>query len=445
MLRSIVYLAAFASGIGWALTGPAAAACVMALTYLMNPGIFVPIFDSLRIQLISSLILVAVLIQSPRRPTKTPAARAPIWLLCAYAAMAVASTGWAVVNRDLALTESTQFAKTTFFVVLLTYALRSERDLRLFVWTCILGTFHGALAHVVGTKFGYLPERFAQEMGVFPDEHAGVILAMLPLAMVQAFCGQTRKERWSCWVISGMLVLSIVNTFRRAPIIGLAAEVAILAWLLPRKALVRGLPVALLLVAALLIRSTPETWWDRMSTIMDPRSEASANSRFVIFDAYWQMAQDYPQGVGYRNSPWVAPDYLSAEWLTVDVSSTDPDQGRIRSAHNTYLEILTETGFQGFALWSSAVGLSLLAMYRMIGQTRGLKAEFLNSTAIAVVAGSVGWLVAGLAVGQNQVDPAYWLIGIGVVAQRLATEKRLQACMLPRRIRSPWARVRLCT
>jgi len=421
MIRLIAYAFLILCGLGWALSGALGAACFATLTYLLNPHVIVPELVALRLQLISSLVLILMVVCAPREQQgRAGWSQGILFPLALYWLVCMASILWAR-QTSLAQSEATNFGKTLLFVALLASSLRKETDFIVFGWTCIAGIFHGAFMHVIGTRYGYLPGRFAEEYGVFPDEHAGVLVTMVPLIGMYALYARTSNQRYFSWFALALVVVSIVNTYRRTPLLGLVLQAGFMAMVIPRHRIRQVAPYALVMFLALGIRSMPSDWWEKMATIMNPTEEASASSRFVIHSAYWQMALDHPIGVGYRNSPYVSAEYLSANMLTGE---------GIRSAHNTYLAILSETGFLGFSIWAYAVGSSLLRLnsLRKWFYRTGQSTYWLMS--LSSLAGLLGWCAIGWTVTYNELDPAYWFMGLAVALGRVR-ERQVTAGEIP--------------
>ena len=65
-----------------------------------------------------------------------------------------------------------------------------------------------------------------------------------------------------------MALVSIVNTYRRGPLVGVGAEILVLLALLPRGRVLRMVP-ALLALCAVVSTRLPDTWWVRMATILN--------------------------------------------------------------------------------------------------------------------------------------------------------------------------------
>jgi len=127
-----------------------------------------------------------------------------------------------------------------------------------------------------------------------------------------------------------------------------------------------------------------------------------------------RMFAEHPFGVGYRNYPYMSKFYLSAEWLNLEGH---------RSAHNGFLNILTETGFVGFITWTSGF-LGAVVVLNKLRKSRDATGKGAGGSLIPVYAygmqlGLCGWFVCNLTQADHEVDPAYWFVALAVVMTRL--------------------------
>jgi O-antigen ligase len=195
----------------------------------------------------------------------------------------------------------------------------------------------------------------------------------------------------------------------RTGFVSLAVEVMAMLFLFPKRIVLRLLPVGIVGMALFVYRLTPDDYWDYMGTIRTPTEEASANSRFIINAASLEMLKDYPMGVGYRNYPDVSPRYLSGEMLT----------GGRRSAHNSYFSIVCETGIIGFIVWISAFVGALALCLRIRKGIDFANVRPIDTYALAIIVGLLGWIAGGCFQADHEVDPAYWFVGFSIILMRL--------------------------
>ena len=194
----------------------------------------------------------------------------------------------------------------------------------------------------------------------------------------------------------------------------LVVEALLLILFLPRKIRIQTLVVLLLGGALFYFRLTPDNYWTRMETIKDPKSEGSAASRFVFAEVSWQMFQDHPFGVGYKNYQYVSPRYLDEIYLT---------EGK-RSSHNSFFAVLCDMGFLGFVPWIWAVALALLKLRSVRRASDPAAPRPVEIYAMGVEIGLYGWLVTGLFGDNSGLDPAYWFLVVAVIMYRLQPRPR---------------------
>jgi O-antigen ligase len=407
MLRLLFYDGLMAAAIGATLLWPPAGAFACVAAYLLNPSVITG-DDSVRFQLLITLAFAAsVLIHRPRRLPSVGHESMPIVLLWVFVALGYASAAWAEVSASQAIDQITELLKTVILASLIVASINEEKQFEWLVTACILGVAHAAFAHTFGVRFGYVPSRYGRDDGVVPDGQTAVMVIFVPL-LITTISGGSFKQKVLALLTLPLALNSIVSTYLRTGLVSLVVEGVLLILLMPRRFVLRALPMIAIAIALFVYRLTPEDYWNRMDTIQAPGEEASAASRFVIADASMKMLADYPFGVGYRNYPDVSPRYLPPSLLT---------EGR-RSAHNSFFSVACETGIQGFVVWISAFGGAVLLLRRVRkkvvpGTTK------IAAYALGLEVGIYGWLAGGMTQADHEVDPAYWFVAFAVILTRL--------------------------
>lgn len=422
MLKTVLYITLTLLGMGYTLFWPAAGVVSCIGAYLLNPVAFGGEVG-FRYQFWTMVVfVVSLLIYRPSGLQRVGREAWPLYLLWAYIALAAIGGFFAEIDSDLAFQALYEVFKTVLFTALLTLALNSERAVSWTIKACVLGILHASILFTFGVRFGYVPHSLGRgASGVMPDPQAGVTVLFVPLLLIMALRGST-KERLLAWLAIPFVLDGAVETYERTALVAIAVEGLILLLFLPRRLTLRILPVLAIAGALFVFRLAPPDYWEKMGTILTPHEEGSAASRFVINDASWRMFKDHPLGVGYRNYPWVSPRYLDAGYLTVD------DQGEgVRAAHNTFFSVLCESGLHGFLIWAGAFGGALL-IFRKIRKG----ADPANPTAIEIYAmglevGLYGWLAGGWFQSYQEVDPAFWFVGLAVVLRRLQIQMKGEA------------------
>ncbi|HWG41262.1 MAG TPA: O-antigen ligase family protein [Gemmataceae bacterium] len=411
-MKVFLYLTLF-GGLGVAsLNAPLVGAINCMLAYFLNPVIFGP---EVRYQLLTtSAFLAACLIHRPCGVDAVGREGVLLRLLWAFLAVGALSACWAVVSSEVAMVRIWEVAKTVLLASLLPRVLRNERHLSLLMVACVIGVWHAAFMHTFGISWGYVPGSLGREIGVLPDAQSSVMILFVPTLFLFVIFGST-FERVLCCCALPFVLNSIVVSYQRTYFLALIGQAIALLFLLPRRVSIRILPVFLVVALLYIVRLAPPDYWQWIATIKDPEAEASANCRLVTNEASWQMFQDYPLGgVGYRNYPDVSPQYLDASYLT---------EGR-RSAHNSYLTILCETGLAGFIPWMCAFAGTIWCLRRIRRQATSTTVTRVEWLAMGIEVGLYGWFVGGLTMADHEIDPAYWFVALAVVLVRLHAKQR---------------------
>jgi probable O-glycosylation ligase (exosortase A-associated) len=152
--------------------------------------------------------------------------------------------------------------------------------------------------------------------------------------------GQYRSRPWIRLGIMSAIALSIVSaigTQSRGAVVAIIAMAAFL-WLKTRAKLASGLLIVIAGISFLAFM--PLQWEERISTITNPRAEASANARLETWTMLWNLAVDRPYtGGGFEAySKWIFQKY-------------NPAYEGTHAAHSIYFQVLGEHGFVTLGLF----------------------------------------------------------------------------------------------
>jgi len=198
---------------------------------------------------------------------------------------------------------------------------------------------------LIGSKFGLGGVlaggiKYGDGYGGFLSDNNNLALA---LAMVVPMCWYARDlvrgrlARLSCVGLMFLTIAAIVMTFSRGAALSLAAVFLLIVMRTRRRTAV---------IIALVVLSAPAVWMvqrdyvKRLETIKAPTQEASAAGRIAFARAALAMWKDYPIfGVGFGTDNWVqlSPKYLGHYDYHV--------------VHNTYLQMLVDSGIFAFVLY----------------------------------------------------------------------------------------------
>ena len=420
MLKAILYLGLALFGITWTFISPFAGVITCIEAYLMNPSALAMTDGGFRYQLFTSVAL--ILSWMIRRPPGLPRMGTEVWvmrLMWMFTAVGALSALWAVASAAVAIQTVYEVFKTVLLVALMVRLIQTERQMSTVVTALIVGAWHAGFIHIFGVRWGYAYTSMGKEFGVLPDPQTGVMVMFVPLVILVAIFG-TRTQRVLAWCALPFVLDSIVETYERTGLVAVGFQGVLLLFYLPKRITLRLLPVIFAAGLLFTFRFTPKDYWEKMTTILNPHAEASANGRFAINEASQRMFIDYPWGVGYRNYMYVSPRYLPNELLT------DVGEQRLRAAHNSYYAILCDTGIEGFLPWIGAFGCAILLLRRIRRHIDPHNLSPVHVYAMAFELGLYGWAVAGWTQGYQEVDPAYWFAGFAVVLARLSAASRAE-------------------
>ncbi len=245
----------------------------------------------------------------------------------------------------------------------------------------------GRLAGPVGGIFGN-PNDLAMNMVTFLP--ATIVVAMSPR--------RSASRRMAAAVITVLMLATIVFTKSRGGLLGLAAALATLV--LAGRSVRRGFGALLVIGALVAVPMLPDSFWQRMSTIVDPDLDktqytGSREARELVMTDGLNTFLEFPlTGVGAGQFKNYNPDTRKAPFL---------------ETHNVLLQVAAETGLLGLLAFMFLIWRAMLAAWTTLGITsdRRWKAELkargqaetasaLGEHALGITAGLVGWFVCAM-------------------------------------------------
>jgi O-antigen ligase len=324
-----------------------------------------------------------------RAPLRTPPF---FWIFVAWTAWAL--LGYTVTDYPDVVSETlTERCKILLVTLVAVNALRTGTQVRYFIVVALVSyILFPARSTLVNYVHGYT--LFGRAIGPFvygnPNDLAAHTILLLGPALA-LWAGASRKSPvgWMGLASAALLTVVIVLTQSRGAFLALGVMA------LPSTiTLVRRRPRAAVGLAAFVgvaLYLAPASFWARMQGLgkatsvetigeMDP--EGSARQRFAVLRTATHIIQDHPVlGVGLG-----AYELANARY--------NPALGTL-DTHNTYLNVLAETGVPGLVLFL-ALAVSVLRTVRdarrRAGRAQAAQAEVLRWLQYALM----GYLIAGV-------------------------------------------------
>jgi putative inorganic carbon (HCO3(-)) transporter len=257
------------------------------------------------------------------------------YLLLAFIGAAVLSTFsafWPLRAYEAAI----DLMRILVAYLLIVNTVLTEKRLRAFLFTMIIGGLFPAVGTLNGYLRGDLIEGRAHWIGIFgnPNELAYILVMVVPLAVVLA--SRAIRAHYSLrillWVAVALYVTAIYLTQSRGSLLGLVGVMALLA--IRQRGVILKLAMGALLVGGLVFTLTS---WTRSDSAGE--QDYTIQQRIATIKAGAAMFAAHPiVGVGIDCAIVAFPLYA-------------PDDFKSRGAlviHNTIIQALSETGVLGF-------------------------------------------------------------------------------------------------
>ncbi len=295
----------------------------------------------------------------------------------------------------------------TFTMILL---VTSQQRLKLLLMVTALS--FGFLA-IKGAIFGFRtgggyrvwgpPDSFIADNNSF----ALAVNMSLPMLFYLARDEKRRAYRWLFYLVFACGVLSVVLTYSRGGLLGLAAVLFAIT-IRSRHKILSGFVTTLTIVAVLTF--APPQWMDRMGGLAHGDVDSSGRQRLIAWRASWNFALDYPiTGGSFNALPNVTlfqryqPEPLPGGFL-----STAP--------HSVYFQMLEEQGFVGLGLYLVLVGGCWMSLARLRREARWAPSTlWIVSYAQMIQVSLLGFLVSGAFLGLANFDLFYQLVAMVII------------------------------
>jgi O-antigen ligase len=324
-------------------------------------------------------------------------------MLIAFLSVCAVSTVGAIYVRH-AFEQTSEFAKIVLVYLLLENVITSESRLRKVFFTMVLGGMIPALGTIYNYRSGFFYESTrAGWRGIFrnPNDDAYALIILIPLVL--ALANKSGKlMRVALWTVIPIYLLAIFLTFSRGGLIGLFAMLALIGWK-QKSILIKTAMVAALLMGLVGIAM----FWNRdTGSFTNIKSDTTVRQRLATFRAGGLMFMHNPMlGVGPGDSMVAYPLYVPKE-----AHCGCQDQLVV---HNSFLQVLSETGIFGFIPF-------MIFIFSSLYQAWSLEKGPIGTYALALELALVGFVMCSLSGGFAYTWWPYLLAGMTASAKRIA-------------------------
>jgi putative inorganic carbon (HCO3(-)) transporter len=244
------------------------------------------------------------------------------------------------------------------------------------------------------------------------------LLMVLPVLLALAREHAAAWQRWSFRLAAGLCAVSIVFTYSRGALLGLAASMLIMFLRSERKFLAVLAIVPVIVVASFWV---PEKLFDRAETISTYDKDNSVLQRFQAWTVAWNIALESPiTGGGF--------DFDSTSdtrrWFSYGAPDIYQTMDLVQSAHSIYFQILGQHGFVALGLYLLLMISTLWNCNRLV--TRAVndpKGRWIANYASAIQISLVGYMVSGAFVSTAYFDLAWIYYAFTAILGRELTQR----------------------
>jgi O-antigen ligase len=177
---------------------------------------------------------------------------------------------------------------------------------------------------------------------------------------------RNQRLKWVAYVTTGLCIVGVVSSMARGAVLS-AGLVMGLVWLRsPRKlvTLAAGIAAAIIGMAAIAVIHPENAFWEEMATISEGNEAGTGLERWVMWNISLEVFKERPIfGAGPNNVGAVA--YKIIPYDPERPQYSDPIQLYNKKLHNIFLQVLSEQGLVGAAIWLTMLGDFFLRLRRL--------------------------------------------------------------------------------
>ena len=340
-----------------------------------------------------------------------------------FVAWTLVTTVWSTSTPE-ALSSAGRYGLNAILFLIVFTAVREKRQLRWVLVAFVLGAAMTAITGIVAPTGEEAKDRLGSG-ALDPSELSAVLVSGVALsAGVIALYKHSPLIRLGASLVAVFSLVAIWLTASRGGLVALVAA------LIAAVALSGRWRAQITVVAALFATLTvfyfalfaPDEIRERV-TAPTQGQERIEEGRTTIWQVAWRAFEANPVGgVGAGNFPVVSREYLLQPGV---LARTDEIIGETpKVVHNIYLEVATETGVVGLALFLGVVGFgigSMLAAARTFGR---MGQADMQAASICIAVGVIGILAADMFVSDQYSKQLWLLLGLGPALLQMARTAR---------------------
>jgi len=223
-----------------------------------------------------------------------------------------------------------------------------------------------------------------------PGELAIQMVVFAPMALFFVLAVAPYLKRWQAYLLFLMPITAVMTTLgtnTRGSQLALAVQVLALILLMKRRLHALILAAVVSVVGWQLLPEQQKARFESMG------EDGTSQQRILYWKRGWEMMKDHPVlGVGYFNfAPYFTRHY--PEDLGLVTTTRIREQAQL--SHNIIIQVGTDAGFTGLAVFLFLIGAGFWTMWRIGRQAQARGDPFVAQLAVGMNIALIGYVVAG--------------------------------------------------
>lgn len=296
--------------------------------------------------------------------------------------------------NDTEFTLATDFAKITLMCLVTASIINTRLRIHILIWIVVIAIGSVSLRTGMFTMLGgggraVIGPSFLGQT----NEYARFVIYTWPLMLFLSRHSAHKYVRVGFAVLATITVFALIGTNSRGAFVAFAAMCAVF-WLYSSRKLLSVLLVSVVAVSAYLAvpQARLDSFVQRTATIDNAQEDGSFVGRTVAWEFGWNYVQKNPL---FGGGPGVY------------------ERVHGRASHNSYFEVLGESGFPGLIIWGAIAVLAFATIYRVRKLTRGIpELAWAHDLAFLLMISFVGYFVGGITKNHGFNEYYYMLLGL---------------------------------
>lgn len=313
-------------------------------------------------------------------------------------------------------------------VFILVRTLKTKEQLRSFLFYIVV--FVGYLsfdAYLNGQRINNRLEGSGSADANQSNEFALLLAAVIPMLIAFLIKG-TRNEKIACFISLPFVINAFILCNSRGGAVAFIASTLYAVFLVADNKMRRNMIVLMVAALPVIIFLADEAYIERFSSLMgigsamedEAQARELSSGRTEIWGYGLNMAKDNPFGAGPNSFKKIARFYMPEDVLTFHPGATYG----VRSAHNTYLQIIVEQGVIGLGIWLLMCLQTCYILYKSfkILAPLGKEYQFWKTMAFSLNISFFTILLGGLMNSRIYYEFFWWQLAIAVIIYSLSKE-----------------------